>query len=86
MGSSLMEKRDQAQAPNHLVDVSEAARILGLKKSTVYQWAYERRLPTIKLGRALRFRVSDLNKLIDDCERPVLLPLDQQSYKRRHSE
>lgn len=47
--------------------------MLGLKPSTLYQWAYERKIPVVKLfGRALRFRLSVIEKLIADSERPAL--------------
>ena len=59
-----------------LLKVTEAAAMLGLKPATLYQWAYERRIPVIKLfGRALRFRLSTIEKLIADSERPALRPL-----------
>ena len=55
-----------------LLDVKEAAEMLGLKPSTLYQWAYERRLPVVKLGRTLRFRLSDIQALIAQSVRPAL--------------
>jgi excisionase family DNA binding protein len=55
-----------------LLDVNNAAEMLGLKASTLYQWAYERRLPVVKLGRALRFRLSDIQTLIAQSVRPAL--------------
>jgi excisionase family DNA binding protein len=46
---------------DRLLDVREAASMLGLRPSTLYQWAYERRIPIVKLfGRALRFRLSTI--------------------------
>jgi excisionase family DNA binding protein len=63
-----------------LLDVREAATMLGLKPSTLYQWAYERRIPVVKLlGRALRFRLSTIRKLIAESERPALRALDDRS-------
>jgi excisionase family DNA binding protein len=65
---------------DRLLDVREAATMLGLKPSTLYQWAYERRIPVIKLmGRALRFRLSTIRKLIAESERPALRSLDDRS-------
>ncbi len=62
-----------------LLDVREAAALLGLKPATLYQWAYERRIPVVKLfGRALRFRLSTIEKLIADSERPALRPLNDR--------
>ncbi len=42
---------------DRLLNVSEAAAMLGLKPSTLYQWAYERRIAHVKIGGALRFAV-----------------------------
>lgn len=61
--------------PDRLLDVHEAAAMLGLKPSTMYQWAYERRLPVVKLfgpRGALRFRLSDIEALIARSVRPAL--------------
>ncbi len=58
---------------DRLLDVREAATMLGLKPATIYRWAYERRLPRVKLlGGALRFRLSTLLKLIAESEQPAL--------------
>ena len=69
-----MRARERAATPteDRLLDVTEAV-ILGSKRSTLYQWAYERRIPIVKLfGKALRFRLSVIEKLIADSERPAL--------------
>lgn len=61
---------------DRLLNVTEAAAMLGLKPCTLYQWAYERRIPVVKIfGRALRFRLSTIEKLIADSERPALRSL-----------
>jgi excisionase family DNA binding protein len=58
---------------DRLLRVEEAAHLLGLKPATLYQWTYQRRIPVVKLmGRALRFRESDLQKLIAEGIRPAL--------------
>jgi excisionase family DNA binding protein len=59
---------------DRLLTAQEFADRLGIKRSTAYQWAYERRLPTVKLGRALRFRESEVEKLIRRNERPAIRP------------
>jgi excisionase family DNA binding protein len=59
-------------AQDRLLDVHEAVAVLGLQPSTLYQWAYQRRIPVVKLGRALRFRLSALLRLIEGSERPAL--------------
>jgi excisionase family DNA binding protein len=56
-----------------LLDVKKAAAMLSLKPATLYQWAYERRIPTVKLyGRALRFRLSVIQGLMAKFDRPAL--------------
>lgn len=60
---------------DRLLTPDEVAQMLGVKPTTVYKWAYERRLPAVKLrGRALRFRLSAIEKIIRDDERPALRP------------
>lgn len=66
---------------DRLLDVHEAAAMLGLKPSTMYQWAYERRLPVVKLfgpRGALRFRLSDIQALIAHSVRPALRSHDDE--------
>ena len=63
-----------------LLDVQEAATLLGLKPATLYQWAYRRRLPVVKLfgpRGALRFRLHDVQQLIQDSLRPAVGPLER---------
>ena len=58
-----MEQRD-------LVDVTEATRLTGLDKATLYRLAREGRLRSFRvLGRALRFERRDLLELVE--ERPA---------------
>ena len=55
------------EEPDHLLDVHEAAAMLGIAPATLRNWAYQRRIPKVKFGGphgALRFRVSDLQRLI----------------------
>jgi excisionase family DNA binding protein len=53
-----------------LLTVVEGAALLGMKRSTLYQWIYKRRIPFVKLrgGRAVRLRLSTLQTLIDEGE------------------
>src|SRR4029077_14373168 len=63
--------------PDRLLDVNEAAALLGLKSPrTLYKWAYAGRIPSVKIGRLLRFRRSDLERLIAEGERPAFAALD----------
>jgi excisionase family DNA binding protein len=59
---------------DRLVTVQDAARMLCVSVSTLYGWVYQRRIPFVKIGRALRFCVADLTKFIEanrvECRRP----------------
>lgn len=64
---------NSTEQAERLLNVREAAEYLGLQPSTLYQWAYERKVPTVKLlGKSLRFRRSDLDRIIDRGVRPAL--------------
>lgn len=66
-----------------LLNVTEAAAMLGLKPSTLYQWAYERRIAHVKLGGALRFRLSMIERLIAKSEVLPLRPVRDPTYGKR---
>ena len=62
---------------DRLLDVKEAAAMLAVKPATLYQWAYQRRIPFVKLlGRALRFRLSAIQSIMREWECQALRPLD----------
>jgi len=48
-----------------LLKVRDAARILGLQVDTVYKKARLREVPSVKVGRALRFDVEALERFIE---------------------
>jgi len=48
-----------------LLNAEEAARYLGLSVDTVYKMARLRELPSVKVGRALRFDVEALDLYIE---------------------
>ncbi len=64
-----MEREDLLTCP-------QAARLLQVKSSTIRKWTYQRRIPCVRLagGRAVRYRLSDLQKLIRAGLRPALRP------------
>lgn len=64
---------------SRLLRPAEAATYLGLTLSTIYTKASKRQLPCVKVGRALRFRLTDLEKLVKAGLRPALRPLNAQS-------
>jgi excisionase family DNA binding protein len=48
-----------------LLNAEEAARYLGLKTDTVYKKARLRELPSVRVGRALRFDVNELDRFVE---------------------
>jgi len=54
-----------------LLTPEETARILRIKESTLYTWAYRRQIPSQKVGKSLRFRREDLEAWLKAQARPV---------------
>ncbi len=52
-----------------LLNVNDTAQMLGISPKTLYDWARERKVSSIKLFGSLRFKLSDIQKLIKKCER-----------------
>lgn len=48
-----------------LINVDEASRYLGIKKSTLYTWAEQKRIPAVKIGRRLLFDLKEIDTWID---------------------
>lgn len=55
---------DSGTRENGLVGVERAAEFLGVQVSTMYAWCEQKRVPHVKLGRALRFDLGDLRQWI----------------------
>jgi excisionase family DNA binding protein len=60
------------QAKDQLLRPNEAAEMLGISRGTLYNWAYQRRIPAVKMGHSLRFSRLDLERYIEQHKRPVL--------------
>jgi excisionase family DNA binding protein len=54
-----------------LVNVSEAARLLGLAQVTVRTWIAQRRIGVVRLGRAVRIPLSEIDRLIERSTIPA---------------
>jgi len=52
-----------------LVNVEDAAKYLGVQKSTIYSWAWRRKIPSVKMGRRLLFDQEDLDRIIETGKR-----------------
>lgn len=57
-----------------LLTCSQLATLLNVRPSTIRKWTFQRRIPCVRLagGRAVRYRLSDLEKLIRAGVRPAL--------------
>lgn len=52
--------------PMRLLSVKEAARYLSLRPDTLYKKARYRKIPTVRIGRALRFDIRMLDRFVDE--------------------
>ena len=55
-----------------LLDVGECAQRLGLKKSTIRRWLFDRRIASVKLGKSVRVPESEVDRLIQIGKRPAI--------------
>ncbi len=57
--------RPDPRPQKRLLTAPEAAQYLGLAVWTIRQWASQGRIPKVKMGKALRFDVEDLDRYIE---------------------
>ena len=68
-----MRKSSQDKPAHHhqqasmvpLLDVSDAAKLLGIKTWTLRQWLSQRRITFIKVGRLTKLRLEDIEAFIE---------------------
>ena len=63
---SRVQMRSNEIVGKRLLNVQEAAEYLGLEIDTVYKKSRLRELPSVKVGRALRFDVVALQRFIEE--------------------
>lgn len=49
-----------------LLTVEEAARMLACTPAAVRKWLYQRRLPCVKVGRLVRLRFEDIQRVVTE--------------------
>ena len=59
-----MEPQPTTIRATQLVNVNEAAQFLAVSPSTLYGWVWQRRIPFVKVGRAVRFDIADLERFV----------------------
>jgi len=58
-----------------LLTVDEVAKVLSVKKSTLYQWVHLRLIPHIKVGRFVRFKEEEIERWLKERKvKPVRYP------------
>lgn len=57
---------EERKAPERLLTADEIAEHLGFTKGTVYQKVSRGEIPYVKLGRAVRFRLSEIEEWIEE--------------------
>ena len=60
-----MDDRTSRDPGTRLLDIKQAAKFLSVSVSTLYGWVWQRRIPFVKMGRAVRFDVGDLERFIE---------------------
>ena len=69
-----------------LFTIREAAQYTGLSPHTLYSWVWQKKIPYVKLGKAVRFDVADLDKCIELHRiepESKLLPHDEELPHKR---
>ena len=51
-----------------LLNVQEIADLLGVKKSTIYQWTSQGFIPHVKIGKLVQFNVDSVMKWLNETE------------------
>ena len=51
-----------------LLNVQEIADLLGVKKSTIYQWTHQGFIPFVKVGKLVRFKPDAVMKWLNERE------------------
>lgn len=57
---------EEDKTMERLVKVGEVADRLGFTKGTVYQMVYRGKIPHVKIGSALRFRLSEIDRWVQE--------------------
>jgi excisionase family DNA binding protein len=69
---SRSQMRSNEIVGKRLLNVEEAAQYLGLEVDTIYKKSRLRELPSVKVGRALRFDVVALDRYVEQNSRKQL--------------
>ncbi len=62
---------ETTQTADQLLRPSDAAKMLGISRGTLYNWTYQGRIPAVRLGRTLRFSRVALEQFIRSHTQPA---------------
>ena len=67
MGNSARprNKRNSTPGERRLVAAAEAGKYLGVSQWTIRRWKAQERIPFVRLGRAIRYDLDDLDEMIE---------------------
>ena len=49
-----------------LINAEEVSQMLGIRRDSIYRWVSQKRIPSVKMGRATRFDLEEINKWIKE--------------------
>ncbi len=55
-----------------LIGINEIANYLGVKVETMYAWVHQRKIPYYKIGRLVKFKISEVEKWMNQSRVEVL--------------
>ena len=73
---------DDSFAASRLINRKQAAELLNVTPRTVDKWKKRGRLPYLKIGYSVRFKVGDLIGHLDDTSRVVRVPTGRAQRRR----
>jgi excisionase family DNA binding protein len=50
-----------------LIDINELAAKLSIRPGTIYNWCSQRKIPFVKVRRALRFDPAEVEQIVKHC-------------------
>jgi excisionase family DNA binding protein len=57
---------------NGLMTVLQVAERLGLKPATIRKMIFQRRIPIVRIGRSVRFKPEDIEKIVREGYQPAI--------------
>ena len=60
------QKNGELSMIQELINVKELAKIIKVKRGTIYLWVNQKRIPYIKLGKRVLFNPKDINRWIKE--------------------